>query len=738
MATISEERTVPATLRNAQQRVVQRLHRIRRRIRAHLTVEGLFWTITAVSLAAAASLLLDWTLRFSLPTRLALLLLALAGIAVVAVRKLVRPLSMPLADLDLAELLDRRVPGVGQQISNVLQLPELARSEHYASRSMVSAAVAECAQSLDRVDLMATLNTPRLGKLLAGCAAWIVLALGVWALWPTTAELWARRWLAGSDIRWPQDTYLQVLGLREDGKLLVPRGELSLLQINAQPKFKSAEHGWLLENRDQPLLVESPEPPRSQSPQRVSVAYRLPDGTRKRGNAVQLGAATFNYELAPLAEPVELHIVGGDDWLGPITVEPIDRPAVASLEITALRPGASAPETTAVGAGTEQHIYLRETQLELKLIANQPLQSADALSEGKQVSGWRRVDERTYTLSWTMQEPLALEFRLVGSYGGLTSKPYFLTIGLLRDREPRLTMRSSGVSRRVTPVARVPLAIRATDDFGVTSLAIELERTELLEDKPQSEGGRLDLAIGELPADAPPRIEVALDYELALTDRQLTPGNLIKFRSTATDACVLGVQSGYSRWLSFQVVSADELFYEILTRQREQRAKFKLAVDSAKEQSAALEAMTTREEAAAVARAQSVISRQVWQVVNQLDASLQEMTLNDLGNPAAREIMQSGIITPLRTLHGDLLARLGGAIGELMVQETVPAEGRAEALRISQQSVEAMEAILAQMAQWESFVDVINQLKHVIEAQGKVLEATEDLEKKRTQDLFDE
>jgi hypothetical protein len=42
------------------------------------------------------------------------------------------------------------------------------------------------------------------------------------------------------------------------------------------------------------------------------------------------------------------------------------------------------------------------------------------------------------------------------------------------------------------------------------------------------------------------------------------------------------------------------------------------------------------------------------------------------------------------------------------------------------------------MAQWESFVDVINQLKHVIESQGKVLEATEELEKQRTKDLFDD
>jgi hypothetical protein len=352
------------------------------------------------------------------------------------------------------------------------------------------------------------------------------------------------------------------------------------------------------------------------------------------------------------------------------------------------------------------------------------------------LKGFERLDDRTYAMRWTMSEPLALEFRLVGRRGGLTSKPYFLTIGLLKDREPRLTIRSSGVGRRITPVARVPLAIRATDDFGIASLGLELERTQIRDEKPQVDAQRLDLKPGE-PPDGAPLTDVALDHELALAQQKLAPGNLVKMRSTATDKCALGVQSGNSRWLSFQIVSADELFYEILTRQREQRAKFTAAVESAKAQTTALATLAKREEAIAVARAESVISRQVWQVANQLDASLQEMTLNDLGNPSALEILQSGIITPLRTLHGDLLARLRAAVDGLAAADAIAPERRDEALAISRQAVDAMQAILKQMEQWESFVDVINQLKTVIERQRKVMEDTDELKKKRTDELFD-
>ena len=186
------------------------------------------------------------------------------------------------------------------------------------------------------------------------------------------------------------------------------------------------------------------------------------------------------------------------------------------MEITAQVPGSSEPKTETVGEGTSQFLFLPQTRIELRLVADQPLESAEVSNGGAPVAGWQRVDDRTYTLSWTMTESMALEFRLVGERGRLTSKPYFLAIGLLKDREPRVTIRSSGVGRRITPVARIPLAVRATDDFGVVSFGLELERTQVRDDKPEVTGDRLDLAkdlapspegppAGSTPAAAPPR-----------------------------------------------------------------------------------------------------------------------------------------------------------------------------------------------------------------------------------------
>src|SRR6185312_3304703 len=105
------------------------------------------------------------------------------------------------------------------------------------------------------------------------------------------------------------------------------------------------------------------------------------------------------------------------------------------------------------------------------------------------------------------------------------------------------------------------------------------------------------------------------------------------------------------RWLAFQVVSAEELFYEILTRQREQRGKFAKALESSKGQLDTLRRLAAPAEATPLVRVHQAVARQVWQVAGQLNGTLQEMTLNELGSGAARDLLDKSIIKPLYELH---------------------------------------------------------------------------------------
>jgi len=705
-------------------------------MRAHLFWEGLAWTVAACVAFIAASLAIDRAIRPELPSRLVLLFLGVVGVTTVAWRLLIRPLGLKLDDLDLAELLDRRRPGVGQRLTNVLQLPELLElGKIDGSPAMIEAAVADDAAALEKIDLRATLNSPRRRKLEGLLIAAAVLVAAFCLLFPSVASLWSKRWLAGSAVRWPQHTYLNVLGLDSSGRLLVPRGESAIVEVNAQAEFVEGDDGWRVPGRSEFELISGSTKPQSEIPDSVSIEYRLAGG-RKQGTFTRFEAGHFRYELPTVTEHGWFSLTGGDDWLGPIEIVPVDRPAIKDLTITARIPGRAEPEIHRAGREETQLQFLPTTVLKLSLESDQPLASARIVTSGEDVPALEQIDGSHYRAEMEMKTAVSYEFQLVARDGGLASKPYFLTIGLLADHPPRVTVRVTGVGRRVTPTARIPLSVRALDDFGMAQLAADLEVTQFVDSKPQptmhqSYSESFSAESQALPTDIDKQVV------LKLAECGAAPGNAIRLRAKATDACVLGAQEGASRWVPMQVVTPEELFYEILTRQREQRGRFSKALDQAKGQLEAIGKIATAEEAGGLARVNQVVARQVWQIAGVLDGTLQEMINNDLGNEQARDLLENSIIAPMRKVHDENFGDIAQKIQALLAHSELRESDRQELLDAEQAGVDEMKRILARMSQWESFVDVINQLRAVIKTQNDVLDSTEKAEKDRIKGLFD-
>lgn len=711
--------------------------RIRHSMHAHLLWEGLAWTTTTCVCFAAISLLIDRTFRPELASRLVLLGLGVAGIVIVAWQWLIRPLRLRLDDLDLAELLDRRRPGVGQRLTNVLQLPELLRRGKIdGSPAMIEMAVVDDFTALEQIDLRSTLNISRRRKVMALLLGLIAItALFCWAF-PSVASVWSRRWLGGASVRWPQHTYLNVLGLDDQGRLLVPRGEATILKVDAQPEFIAAEGEWSVVGRGNTIRIPGEAKPHSEVPDDVAIDYRLANGSRKQGALTQFEAGHFRYELPPLAEAASFTLTGGDDWLGPLQIKPIDRPRVKDITITAHVPGHTQPEVYHAGQEDSQLLFLPTTQLQLVLTSDQPLASACIVTQGENAPQLKQIDASHYESEIIMKAATSLEFQMTAADSGLSSKPYFLLIGLLTDRPPRVTVRVTGIGRRVTPTARVPMIIRSVDDFGVANMAADLELTQFVDSKPQVSTHQPYMETFALENDKLPT-DVEKQILVKLAEVNAAPGNIVRLQSTATDACVLGPQQGTSRWIPLQVVTPEELFYEILVRQREQRGRFSKSLDMAKAQLESIQKLTSSEESGGVLRVHQVVARQVWQIANQLDATLQEMIYNDLGSEQARDLLDTSIIAPLRKLHEENFVNIGERLQTLLEHRELRDADRQAALDAQQAAVTEIQHILAQMSQWESFVDVINQLRQVIKSQNEVLESTEKTEKERIKGLFD-
>jgi hypothetical protein len=736
MSLALDTRGIVEELRPRRDAVRRRLAAVRRRVRARLLLAGLTWTWGALFLFAVSSLAADWLLRLSLPVRLSLAGAAGAVLCGIIWRRLISPLRVRLGDLDLAALLDRRCPGVGQRVASVLQLPALIEGRVWASPGMVQAAVLEQAQALESTDLTSAFNRRAHRQMLLFILITGMAAGGFAYRFPQTAALWARRWFAGSNERWPQKTYLTLAGLGEAGRLLVPRGESLLIEVDAQPHFTGQTGAWQLSGRGETLLVQSDHPPETAPPDAVAITYRPGDAPVKQGSFTHYSDSLFRYEIPAVSEPLDISITGGDDWFGPIRVEPIDRPSVKSIRIQARRAGRDEVDTHTAEGADAQLLFLPDTELTLELTADVPLAAAELSVKEGAAPALNRLEATRYAAQWTMKEAQTFQIGLVGEEGALASKPYYLSIGLLIDREPRVSIRSSGVGRRVTPQARIPLALHAADDFGLAALAIEIEQVVPKEEKPETKTERIAL---DLPASTPDALPTDVDQQptFALSEHVLAAGTLLKLRAQATDNCAQGAQTGSSRWLTFQVVTAEELFYEILMRQRAERAKFSSALESAKSQTEPLAVVPTADAAFALVRKHQVIARQVWQVANRLEVTLTEMELNELGSSQARELLKTKVIDAIRQMHSEPMTRLPVAL-ESVAADPSANEPLAEARQLQEEVVDQMTKILERMAQWENFVDVLNQLKAIVKLQSGVLEATEEEKKKRTQELFDD
>ena len=288
----------------------------------------------------------------------------------------------------------------------------------------------------------------------------------------------------------------------------------------------------------------------------------------------------------------------------------------------------------------------------------------------------------------------------------------------------------------MTPVATIPLALGANDDLGIAALRLQIERTSHTEGKTEP-----NIAKQAVPLTLPNSEKLVLDYQTRHdVDLQASPppvGTILRIQAEAEDRCARGNQVGRSGVVHLQVVSVDELFYEILTHQRAERAKFLATLEAMDKQTPLMAGKASAEDYQKVQRTLHSSSRQLDQISSKIADSLQEMKLNQVGSPKSHRLLQDGVIEPIRELNSGLVTQLRGVLQSLGggTRKQTDVE---EARRLHGEVVAKMKAILEQMSQWESFVDVVNQVAEVINIQQKVLKSTEDARESRAKEVFDE
>lgn len=680
----------------ARQRQERRLEAFARGARGLLFVRGLLTVFAWFLGLALTSFALDRLLRLSGGTRAVLGLAAAGYLAWIVVRDLVRPISGRWAPLDLASALDRALPGapgpsyLTQRLATAVQLEARVRARH-EDPALLLRALERSHAELDAYDFESHLDRKGGRWRWVRVAGLVALTLALSVGFSDSAGLWFRRWFLGSAERWPQDTYLEVVGLR-DGRLVVARSEPFELQVRAV---------------DDSVVPDS-----------VEVQFEIGQGGRERGMTTRFGENDFRYAFPAIETDAELWIRGGDERLGPLAILAADRPRITEYHLYASLPEAGFEEDRVFQGQDRDQAYLHGTRMRLECTTDQSITGLSVSTEGEASLSAEPMGPKRFSVAWTHVDGVPLEFEFESLETGLSARQQRVTLGLRVDRRPRVTLTQAGVGERVTPSARIPCSILAQDDLGLERLELELQVALSF----QGGDGPTTRHLYPILEDSQARetsIEQSRDVDLGV--HGIDVGSVLRLTAEGIDQCHLGAQLGRSRTLTLRVVEPAQLMAEITQRLQQVRGQFRVSHEDARALLGDFDRDGSVEGISEVLRRHRLVDRTTWSTSRTVSASLTEMTLNGLIEAQAVELLEARVLEPLELLREEALRDQRADFERIYNGESVVFD---EVRNRQGRIVDSMASILEGMERWDSFVDLVNQLNEVIRMQDLLREET--------------
>lgn len=780
-----------STLTALRDQLAERLHAVRRALLGHFVADGVARTLAVVVGLLLLSLGLDWWLDLSWMARLVYWGVVIACAVGVLFWFVVRPWRLPLGPIDLAAALDERrdaeqrasSPPLTSQVASVLQLVDASPDQLGESAAMREQAVRASHAALSKINFKSALNSKHLWTAATIALVALVVPAGIALAFPGTARIWAERWLAGSDRPWPRSTMLEVSGVK-NGVLQVPRGEVFTLQVKVTDEKQPTEIVHLRhrpnEGKTQTLTLEKfaagdfrlDMPPQQQISHNElwggdgrAEPFRIVPVDRPRIVSIKL-LAKGPRDSSP--KTYDFQATEGAVRLSPQTVAHLE--FETNVECSTIK-----VETTAKSFSGFQKVsdlkhavdwvHSESISLRIVLVSQESgLEShPQSISIGELPDRAPRVAMRHsgVRLRVTPEAIIPLSVNIRDDFGIYGASVHLAVAALTsaapakntEEEAPKTPADPMGSDSSETPPAATETPA-TTADTPPAAETVPAEATTELSSAPDttissatevSQSATQAMKSDEiLYGPASPAIETQIDkdHRVELAPLKLTPGQTITIVASAEDDCVLGRQSTRSAPVVFRIVKPEELFREILLKQQQLRARLQRARDQADELTTKIPFVVSAEDARNVAKQQQLISREVTQVTAGLDATLIEMQLNKLGGEESWGLIEKIILQPLRTLSEVELTTQRQNL-ETLVQ--TPTQGLDE-IGVQQKKIVAdLDKILKNMSQWDSFIDIVNQVDAVIKMETRVRQQTEELkkhaeqnQKKETDSIFDE
>ena len=681
--------------------LLARLRRLRRR---RLWLVAATALVAGVSLGAVTAVLavgMEALLYLSPPWRTALLLLVAAAGAGAAARVLWPwRRGLPLRAVGLS--VEERAPELSQRLMAALEVGGGPRSRLY-SPELLGAAASEAAAVLDRLGdgrLVPAAGLRRAAVRGAAAAGPLLLLLGLSG--SAGGEALHRCLNPGTSFQRPQRTRVHV----EPGDQRAVRGEDVELTIRIEGDLPPALQVRRLESEggdwiDEEVLLETGR------------------------------ADSLRHAFEEVRSSFDFVVTAGDGEAGPYTVTVIDPPEVTRMRLRYDYPAYSGLPPRVEEQGGDVRA-LAGTVVRWGIHASKPLAAAALVVDDSLRLPARVVDDRA-EVSWTLPAPedsagARREYRLaLTDRDGVGNRtPIRYAVDVQRDRPPEVLIAEPGPEADLPESQQVRLRIEASDDFGVSRVALVFR---------VNEGAWSRRA---LPVDGGPREVVPHLWDLS--PLELLPEDRVRYRAEAFDNdAVGGPKQAVSREHVLRFPSLWELFDEVSKEQEERLGSLEeLAAEEAGAQEYVeqlrREVLRTEEltwdqkqELERVLAAEEERARAVEEVARQMSGSLERL---EQGGADSRDLLDK--LDEIRELMAAVASpELLEALQALQQAAEQPdAEQLAEALRQFARDQEAFQQrldrtldLLRQVHAEQRLLAVVSQAEDLENRQGRINEA---------------
>ena len=508
------------------------LGQLRSRAARWLALRWLLVLGAIVGALALSAVLADAALALPDQARvLALFLLGLGALAVV----IASICSLRRIDsLHVARSFERVEPGLGDRLTNAVQLHDQAAPTS-TGEVLRREAVELGRKSAAGLRAWQMMRRPIKGALLALAAVGVCWSMAVWLGGDVLASVLPR--FADPFGDHPPYSRLKIDVSPKRGDVLYG----GQLEIKATTRGRPVEKLWLVA--------------RAGRNETRTMMFLAPD-------------RSFFQTLANLREPTTFFVTDGAARSRRFPIQVRYTPQITLVEVTTTFPEYTgrAPRTTALA--DEPQTLPADTRVAFRVVSNRPL-SAGELSITPVLGGAaRRVplqvgnQSNVVTGEFTLAESSAVSLS-VRDTGGLTcAEPRGARLNLLPDERPRVFVLEPGRHAVATATTKIPVRVQAQDDYGVTQVAWLRGHNRSIE---RPFNMKLELKNG------PALVESSSSFDLEKLG--VRTGDVIEYYFEAADNYPRGPNLALSRMYRLEIISAEQ-YQEILRRAAARKALF--------------------------------------------------------------------------------------------------------------------------------------------------------------------